>query len=161
MNANGSGQTRLTADPAIDNLPDWAPNGSRLAFHSTRDSNLEIYVINPDGSGEDRLTNTSPGAEAAPAWSPDGTKLAVDGLPSLDLIDSDGNPLMQVTSNTCQCPMWPDWQPLVGVVGGLAGPPWVGSASHGQARAVLAGAALAALVVLPVGGAAWRARRAL
>ena len=51
MNADGSGLTRLTNDPAFDTDPAWSPDGSQIAFHSLRDGNLEIYVMNADGSG--------------------------------------------------------------------------------------------------------------
>jgi TolB protein len=49
-----------------------APNG-KLAF-AKRDQ--DIYVMNPDGTGESNLTNTSTVQEAIPAWSPDGEKIA-------------------------------------------------------------------------------------
>ena len=38
-------------------------------------NNYEIYTMNPDGSGETRLTNTADD-EIDPAWSPDGTQIA-------------------------------------------------------------------------------------
>jgi hypothetical protein len=36
-----------------------ADNG-KIAFESQRDGNAEIYVMNPDGSGETNLTNNPP-----------------------------------------------------------------------------------------------------
>jgi Tol biopolymer transport system component len=39
------------------------------------DNYYEIYVMNADGSGLRRLTDT-PGSEGHPAWSPDGTMIA-------------------------------------------------------------------------------------
>jgi Tol biopolymer transport system component/alpha-tubulin suppressor-like RCC1 family protein len=41
-----------------------------IVFISTRDGNREVYVMNADGSGTRRITNT-PGDEFAPAWAPD------------------------------------------------------------------------------------------
>jgi TolB protein len=41
----------------------------RIAFMSVRDANLEIYVMNADGSGQTRLTD-HPDEDAGPAWSP-------------------------------------------------------------------------------------------
>ena len=50
--------------------------GSKIAFQSNRDGgDVEIYVMNPDGSAQTRLT-TSAGADANPDWSPDGRRLA-------------------------------------------------------------------------------------
>ena len=45
-----------------------------IAFESRRDGNPEIYVMNPDGSGQTRLTE-SDGEDIAATWSPDGRKL--------------------------------------------------------------------------------------
>lgn len=47
----------------------------RIAFAGERDGNAEIYVMNADGTGVERLTN-DPGDDGFPAWSPDGTEIA-------------------------------------------------------------------------------------
>ena len=47
----------------------------KIAFTSNRDGNPEIYVMNPDGTNQTRLTNNSIVDDHA-MWSPDGTKLA-------------------------------------------------------------------------------------
>ncbi len=85
MNADGSGQTNLTNTPADERLPAWSPDGKRIAFISDRDSppgagfsdkaNVEIYVMNADGSNVVNLTN-SPSWDWDPAWSPDGARIA-------------------------------------------------------------------------------------
>src|SRR5262249_15612001 len=59
----------------------WSPDGTRLAFRSTRGNNRDIYVINVDGTGEQRLT-TDPASDFAADWSPDGTKIAFTSLRS-------------------------------------------------------------------------------
>jgi Tol biopolymer transport system component len=70
MNADGSGQTNLTNHPALDMDPSWSPDGTRIAFSSTRDDgNGEIYVMNADGSGQTRLTN-NPAPDWYPSWGP-------------------------------------------------------------------------------------------
>jgi Tol biopolymer transport system component len=73
MNANGSGQRRLTRAPREDLVPAWSPDGRRIAFVSKRDGNAEIYVMNTDGSGQRNLTR-SPTEDGLVAWSPVRTK---------------------------------------------------------------------------------------
>jgi Tol biopolymer transport system component len=69
----GSNPTRLTNDDEAENYPSWSPDGKRLLYQ--RDFNgAAIYVINADGTGEQRLSPT-PGFDAVPSWSPDGTKI--------------------------------------------------------------------------------------
>jgi Tol biopolymer transport system component len=75
INADGTGETQLTSDPANDDSPAWSPDGSRLVFVSSRDGNPELYIMNADGSGQTRLTNDT-AQEGHPAWSPDGTQIA-------------------------------------------------------------------------------------
>ena len=41
--------------------------------------NSEIYVMNPDGSKQTRITN-NPSTDYEPVWSPDGTKIAFVSL---------------------------------------------------------------------------------
>ena len=48
MNADGSGQTRLTRTDAREDSPSWSPDGSRIAFTSNRDGNTGIYVMNKE-----------------------------------------------------------------------------------------------------------------
>ena len=76
MNADGSGQTRLTDNEALDYDPRWSPDGRRIAFTSYRDDPdpddddqiTNIYVMNADGSGQTRLTDTR--SNHSPQWSP-------------------------------------------------------------------------------------------
>jgi len=52
-------------------LPSASPDGKRIAFTSNVEGNPDIYVVNADGTGRTRVTNT-PVAEGAPSWSSDG-----------------------------------------------------------------------------------------
>src|SRR5947208_274456 len=60
--------------PWFDLSPTEAVNG-KIAFHSTRDGDFQIYVMNPHGSGVARVTNDT-GGSVDPIWSPDGKRIA-------------------------------------------------------------------------------------
>ncbi|HEX2053467.1 MAG TPA: hypothetical protein VHJ78_07065, partial [Actinomycetota bacterium] len=75
MEADGTGQIRITTSDGFDTFPAWSPDGSKIAFDSVRDENREIYTMNPDGSDPRRLTDNR-GIDRFPAWSPDGTRIA-------------------------------------------------------------------------------------
>src|SRR5262245_39611263 len=104
MNTDGTGQTNLTNNAASDQLPAWSPDGSKVAFESTRDdgSTSEIYVMNADGSGQTRLTNNSAN-DYWPTWSPDGTKIALvssrDGNAEIDGMNEAGSGRTSPTNN--------------------------------------------------------------
>jgi len=54
----------------------WSPDGSRIAFSSEREGDEEIYVVNVDGSSEQKLADL-PGVTATRAvWSPDGDRIS-------------------------------------------------------------------------------------
>lgn len=58
-------------------LPTATPKGnaSQIAFSSNRTGNMQVWVMNVDGSMQHSLTNMAEGA-CKPSWSPDGKKLA-------------------------------------------------------------------------------------
>jgi TolB protein len=93
----------LTNHPADDLGATWSPDGLKIAFATNRDGQAEIYVMNADGTGTMRLTN-SIGVFGAPAWSPDGTRIAFDcevesGNRDICAINADGNGLVRLTSH--------------------------------------------------------------
>ena len=67
MNFDGSGQQQLTAEAAVDVDPEWSPDGTKIAFTSTRDGNSNIYVMLSDGSAPTRYT-TEPASDEFPSW---------------------------------------------------------------------------------------------
>ena len=66
MRADGSHQHNLTKSPSGgDYAPCFSPNGKRIAYNSNRDGDGEIFVIKPDGSHQDKLTD-----DFEPDWQP-------------------------------------------------------------------------------------------
>ncbi|MCK5246231.1 PD40 domain-containing protein, partial [Candidatus Bipolaricaulota bacterium] len=47
--------------------PSWSMDGSRIVFQSSRDGNSEIYIMNANGSFQQRLTN-DPEWDLHPIW---------------------------------------------------------------------------------------------
>ena len=72
-------ERQLTHGRTSNVEPAWSPDGSRLAFTSAREGLIKIFVMNADGSAQNRLT-TDDRLESAPSWSPDGTALAFYSL---------------------------------------------------------------------------------
>ena len=85
---DGTDPRRLTDNEYFDSYPAWSPDGTRIAFLSTRDAldyeeaalQVRLYTMAADGSdvrslsaGDGRL------AHHLPQWSPDGRRLAFVG----------------------------------------------------------------------------------
>jgi serine/threonine protein kinase len=66
---------RLTHDPGFSEWPTWSPDGSLLAFASSRSGNYEIYVRRVQGGQEVNVTN-NPAQNFQPSFSPDGNWIA-------------------------------------------------------------------------------------
>ncbi len=124
INANGTGLTRITTDPAADFDPTWSPDGKRVAYRHQPGDDLttDIYVINVDGSGAANLTHSDGVADWGPAWSPDGNTIAWnssrDKLPGGTLhgflMSPDGSNVRRLTDQIwVEYPAWsPDGQKI-------------------------------------------------
>ncbi len=85
MDADGSNKQRLTDNGATNWAPSWHPDGKRIIFSSNMDDwhegiqryghNFELYLINTDGSGLERITYNKV-FDSFPMFSPDGRKIA-------------------------------------------------------------------------------------
>lgn len=76
MNANGENVRRLTKTPHHEDVPDWSPDGKRIAYAALIGSSTtaRIFSVKPNGKGRQLLTTS--GDE--PDWSPDGKQIAFD-----------------------------------------------------------------------------------
>lgn len=101
---SGGAVSRLTEDGARygDLWPKYSPDGSRIVFSSRRDDDFEIYLMNADGTAQQRLTN-SPGIDAHPTFSPDGRRIAFtsnrDRNYEIYTMKIDGSDLNRITVN--------------------------------------------------------------
>ena len=97
MDADGSNQTRITDHAAFDGCPALSPDGSRIAFTSTRASaNERLYVMDVDGSDVQEIAAVSGQNCQFPSWTPDGTRVMAtanigSSTGTLFIVDADGD----------------------------------------------------------------------
>ncbi len=84
MDADGSNKKRILHNGATNFAPSWHPDGKRIVFSSNMDDwrddikkfghNFELYIINADGTGLERLTYNNV-FDSFPMFSHDGKKI--------------------------------------------------------------------------------------
>ncbi len=85
----------------MESGPQFSPDGSKIAFESTRTGAYEVWMCRSDGTGFVQLTyfNSSAGT---PRWSPDGQQIAFDsrasGNADIFVVDSLGGSPRRLTS---------------------------------------------------------------
>jgi YD repeat-containing protein len=118
MNADGSGQVRLTNNGANDDSPRWSPNGTKILFQSDRDNPStgynDTYVMNSDGTGQTRLT-TDPNDDSSASWSPDGSRIVFQSIRNgqfyqVYVMNADGSGQVNL-SNSTGSDGQPAWSP--------------------------------------------------
>ena len=76
-----------------------APKTAQIVFASARDGNREVYIMNPDGSQQIRLTD-NPADDLYPTWSPTGEQILFVSdrvrIRDLYLMDADGSNVRRV-----------------------------------------------------------------
>ena len=118
--------TNLFFDPAFkDQVPDWSPDGSQIAYASGPGDSEGIWVMKADGSRPHQVsgclaTDASPckaGSDTGPGWSPDGTAIAfLRGFGAVGANDrpictmnADGSNQVRVSQGTILAAV-PTWQ---------------------------------------------------
>jgi Tol biopolymer transport system component len=124
MNIDGTDVRRLTNTPGYDGGPWWSPDGTQIVYRAhhpkdpaelaryrtllsqgvIRPSEVELFVMNADGSDQRQITRLG-GANFGPSWTPDGRRIIFSSNHQnprsrnfdLFLVDRDGGNLEQVT----------------------------------------------------------------
>jgi TolB protein len=85
----------------------------KIAYDSLRNGNVDVFVMEADGSTPVRLT-TNAAQDRAPAFSPDGSRIAFhslrNGNADLYLMNADGSGVFRLTSDTAN-ELQPTWSP--------------------------------------------------
>ncbi len=126
IDVDGSNARALTSGSSRNISPAWSPDGSTIAFVSDRhaefdinlmgtdDGDLEIYLMERDGSDIRRLTKDAATA-LNPAWSPHGQWIAFqtnrDGNSKIYVMNADGNNQRRLTSDPRRADGRPIWSP--------------------------------------------------
>jgi WD40-like Beta Propeller Repeat/HYR domain len=114
-NADGSGVTRVTNNPAGDSVqPTWSRDGKKIAYSDFAD----IYIADADGTGTPlNLTHGLDNIpDSRPAWSPDGSRIAFQSQRGAldDIIVAPANGIDQwtvVTNTPAESEVQPTWSP--------------------------------------------------
>ena len=98
----------------------WSPDGTRLLLETGYDGRYDLGILNADGSGQERLTNTPEVNEKAPDWSPSGRKIVftkdtedTDRYIPRDVwkMGPDGSGQQRLTNTPKVNETAPDWSP--------------------------------------------------
>lgn len=110
MRPDGKNPRPLTDRDDID--PTWSPDGSMIAFASSRNGARQLFVMNSDGTDIRQVTDLD-NMGGRSTWSPDGTRLAFYRGPAGDhdiyIINADGTGLVQLTDGGDN--LGPSWSP--------------------------------------------------
>src|SRR5262245_29787297 len=98
------GQASMPQTQYADEHPAISPDGGKIVFMSDRDGDIEIYLMQVDGTHPQRLTRSA-GRDAHPTWSPDGKLIYFQSprdtpLPQVFVMRADGSDPRRLTGNT-------------------------------------------------------------
>jgi Tol biopolymer transport system component len=102
----------LIASTRDDALPQFSPDGQRIAFFSTRSGNDEIWLCASDGGNQIQLTALNGAPGGTPRWSPDGRHIAFDcrleGHADIFVINVEGGAPRRLTAESSEdiVPSW-------------------------------------------------------
>lgn len=73
MKVDGSEKRQLTFTNESESNAQWIEEGEKIAFLSSKDGSKQLWVMNTDGSGMERISDVEGGIDGF-TYSPDGKK---------------------------------------------------------------------------------------
>ena len=104
LNINGGVLNRITTNSLMDVYPVWSPDGTQLAFLSWRGKDLDIYVMDADGSNQSKLYDSG-GHDADIDWL--GDTITFTSGSQIWLMQDDGTAPVRIT-NPPNAGIWGD-----------------------------------------------------
>jgi Tol biopolymer transport system component len=105
--------SRFTFDAGDDLNPVWSPDGSRIAFTSTRNGQRDIYVKSATGAGAETVLFADNTSKSLEDWSPDGRTLIFNvGTQHISSVPAEGDrtpaKVLEASFNQVQGKLSPD-----------------------------------------------------
>lgn len=103
---------KLIASTRDDALPQYSPDGQRIAFLSSRTGSEEVWLCDSDGKNQIQLTALNGAPGGSPRWSPDGRRIVFDcrleGHGDIFIINVEGGAARRLTSEAAEdiVPSW-------------------------------------------------------
>lgn len=95
IGVDGENLKRITNNNFWDLYPAWSPDGAQIAFLSKREKDLDIYVVNADGSNQHKLYDSG-SHDADIDWA--GDTIVFTSMSTIWRIKDDGTAPTQITN---------------------------------------------------------------
>jgi dipeptidyl aminopeptidase/acylaminoacyl peptidase len=114
--ATGENSCRLTKNAFSESSPRWSPDGKQIAFASTREGRVDVYVMDAKGLNVRNITEQCRDGSASPDWSPDGKQIIFtsscfgEAEGNIYVMNSDGLNIQRLTDAEATDTL-PQWSP--------------------------------------------------